>query len=101
MAKNLDIKKFQTTIGVKKTSLYFLENRHGVCAAITNYGARIAAIWMPDKSGEMNNVVAGYDSISGYLEHDEICLGAAIGRYANRIKSAAFSLGDIGISIDG
>lgn len=92
MSKNLSIPDFQTTVDGKSTDLFFLENRHGVRAAITNYGARVVAIWVPDRNGEPDNIVAGYDSIAGYLNHQETYLGAMIGRYANRIKDASFEL---------
>jgi aldose 1-epimerase len=92
MSHKLDAEAFQTTIDDKETDLFFLENEHGVRAAITNYGARIVAVWMPDKNGDLDNVVAGYDSISDYLESDKKYLGVAVGRYANRIKGASFEL---------
>lgn len=92
MPKDLDITDFKTTIRGRKTDLFFLENRNGIRAAITNYGARIVAIWVEDAWGEPDNIVAGYDSITGYIEHDEIYLGAIVGRYANRIKGASITL---------
>lgn len=96
MSKDLRVADFQTTIQGKETSLFFLENRHGVRAAVTNYGARIVAIWVPDRDGELDNIVAGYDTIADYLNHQETYLGAMIGRYANRIKNASFELnGDL------
>lgn len=96
MSKDLKVADFQTTIKGKETNLFFLENRHGVRAAVTNYGARIVAIWVPDRNGEPDNIVAGYESITGYLNHQETYLGAMVGRYANRIKNASFKLnGDL------
>lgn len=92
MARHLNITNFQTKIDGKKTDLYFLENRHGVRAAITNYGARVVALWLPDASGNADNIVAGYDSLNGYLKHNEAYLGAMVGRYANRIGDASFTL---------
>ena len=92
MGKNLAVRDFQTVINGKKTDLFFLENSRGVRAAITNYGARVVAIWMPDKHGELDNVVAGYDSIGHYLEYPEIYLGAIVGPFANRIRDASFTL---------
>lgn len=92
MGKDLAIKNFQTTIGGEKTDLFFLENHHGVRAAVTNYGARVVAIWMPDKNGELDNIAAGYSRIEDYLEHKEIYLGATVGRFANRIRDAKFTL---------
>lgn len=92
MAQHLKVADFQTEIDGKNTNLYFLENRHGVRAAITNYGARVVALWLPDASGSTDNIVAGYDSINGYLNHDEAYLGAMVGRYVNRIANASFEL---------
>lgn len=92
MGRHLKIADFQTEIDGKGTDLFFLENRHGVRAAITNYGARVVALWLPDAAGEPDNIVAGYDTIEGYLDHDEAYLGAMVGRYANRIENASFEL---------
>lgn len=92
MGKNLAVREFQTTIDGNRTDLFFLENSKGVRAAITNYGARIVAIWMPDKEGELDNIVAGYDCIADYLEKPELYLGAVVGPFANRIDNASFTL---------
>lgn len=92
MSQNLLVADFQSVIEGKRTDLFFLENRHGVRAGITNYGARLVALWMPDKENKPDNIVAGYDSLAGYLSHDESYLGAMIGRYANRIANASFKL---------
>ncbi len=92
MSDKLNIEAFQTTVDGKKTDLFFLENKRGVRAAVTNHGARIVAVWMPDKNGELDNVVAGYNSIAEYLESSKKYLGVAVGRYANRIKGASFEL---------
>ncbi|MGK7371132.1 MAG: aldose epimerase family protein, partial [Candidatus Halalkalibacterium sp. M3_1C_030] len=99
MSQELKVADFQTKIEGKKTDLFFLENRHGVRAAVTNYGARLVAIWVPDSNGEPDNIIAGYDTLAGYLNHDEAYLGAMVGRYANRIKDAAFKLGDKNYSV--
>lgn len=92
MGKQLVVKDFQTTIGNRNTDLYFLENTQGVRAAISNYGARLVALWMPDRDGELDNVVAGYPRIHDYLSKDEMYLGATVGRFANRIAGASFPL---------
>lgn len=92
MGQEIRIKDFQTTVDGNQTDLFFLENANGMRAAITNYGARVVAIWVPDTHGTVDNVVACYDSIEGYLNHDDIYLGAIVGRYANRIKGASFEL---------
>ena len=58
---------------------------------ITNYGGRIVSLKVPDKSGAMGDVVLGFDSLEGYLS-DNPYFGALIGRYANRIGHAQFTL---------
>ena len=54
---------FQTTINGKKTDLYILRNRKGFEVAISNYGGAICAIMVPDKDGNVGNVIQGHDSI--------------------------------------
>jgi aldose 1-epimerase len=71
--------------------LYTLTNARGVTVGIITYGATVTRIVVPDRAGKMANVALGFDSIEGYLgEHPY--LGAAVGRYANRIGKAAFTL---------
>lgn len=60
--------------------------------AFTDYGARIVSILVPDKFGELRDVVLGFDRIQGYLQADEKYHGATIGRYGNRIAQGAFSI---------
>jgi len=54
---------FQATINGKKTDLYILRNRKGYEVAISNYGGAIMAIMVPDKDGNVANVIQGHDSI--------------------------------------
>lgn len=60
--------------------------------AITNYGGRIVSWLAPDKDGELDDIILGFDSIEGYLNANEIYFGALIGRYGNRIADGEFSL---------
>lgn len=89
---NLDPAKFQKTINGKQTNLYFLQNKNGLKVAITNYGARIVAIFTPDRKGHLEDIVLGYNSLSDYLEKPNYYFGAIIGRYANRIAGGTFTL---------
>lgn len=61
-------------------------------AAVTDLGATLVSVWVPDVSGKTADVVLGYDDASGYLNHDGF-LGAVVGRNANRIQSSSFQLG--------
>lgn len=88
----LNSEDFQTTINSEQTNLFVLENKQGMKVAITNYGARIVAILAPDRKGHFENIVLGYNSLSGYLEKPNYYFGAMIGRYANRIADGKFTL---------
>ena len=83
-------KNFEKVIDGKKVSLYYLNNKNGVEAAITNYGGRVVAIDVPDKSMKPVDVVLGYNSIDDYLNYPENFFGALIGRYGNRISSGVY-----------
>ena len=68
--------------------------RQGACAAqILPYGATLHALFVPDRSGAVRDIVLGYDSVEEYRQHDGY-LGAVVGRCANRIAGARFTLGD-------
>ncbi len=71
--------------------LYTLENSKGMKAAVTNYGANLVRLLVPDKNGEVKDVVLGFDSVAGY-ESNPSFFGALIGPNANRIGGAAFTL---------
>jgi aldose 1-epimerase len=60
--------------------------------AVTNYGARIVTLIVPDKNNQPTDVVVGFDSLQGYLNSTETYHGAIVGRYANRIDKGRFHL---------
>ena len=70
---------------------YTMENEKGMRVSVINYGGAIQQILVPDRNGDPVDVVLGYDDIAGY-EAGTSCFGAFVGRYANRIKDAAFEL---------
>ncbi len=82
---------FQTEINNQPVDLYTLKNKAGMEVCITNFGARIVSIMVPDKNGDMKDVVLGFDNINDYMNVPSD-FGAAIGRYANRIKDGRFEL---------
>ena len=83
---------FQTTINGRKTDLYVLRNRKGYEVAITNYGGAICAIMVPDKDGNVANVIQGHDNIQSVINSPEPFLSTLIGRYGNRIAKGQFTL---------
>jgi len=66
---------------------------------VATYGARIVSIRVPDRTGQMSNVLVGPDSLPGYLENRGSVMGATIGRYANRIAGGEFTLNGAKYSI--
>ena len=60
----------------------------GITAQVTDYGATLVSLLVPDKEGTLADVVLGYDDCGGYAAGDA-CLGATVGRNANRIAGAA------------
>lgn len=72
-------------------NLYTLTNRSGMQVAITNYGGRIVSLTVPDRNGHMADVVLGFDDLDQYLAPNPY-FGAIVGRYANRIGGAKFTL---------
>ena len=80
---------FKGTHKGKPTALYTLKNRNGMVAQITNFGAKIVSIYVPDRNGNFADIVLGYESIEEYIKGNPY-FGAICGRYANRIANGKF-----------
>lgn len=104
----LNFKNFETN-GVKElktgledtntsnvpTKLYTITNKNGAELCITNFGARIVSLLVPDKDGKMRDVIVGFDTIEKYADFNNYpgnYYGAVVGRYANRINKGQFSI---------
>lgn len=74
--------------------LFKLENSTGSVVEVTNYGATLVSVNVPDKDGLLGNVIIGFPTLAGYLD-DTCYIGSTIGRYANRVGNAQFSLDGI------
>ena len=79
------------TTGDDATALYVLTNANGMEVCITNFGARIVSVLVPDKDGALRDVVLGFDSIQDY-KNIKSDFGASIGRYANRINQGKITI---------
>ncbi|MFA6751494.1 MAG: aldose epimerase family protein [Fermentimonas sp.] len=82
---------FETLVEGDSTDLYVLTNANGVEVTITNYGGRIVSVMVPDREGNLKDVVLGFDNISDYMSNDNN-LGATIGRYGNRIANGKITV---------
>ena len=96
LQSGLDPAKFDTIIGGDTVKLYTLKNDKGMEVSITNYGGRVVSLVVPDKDGKPTDVVLGYDNIAQYADtvNSPSDYGSSVGRYANRIEGAKFTLND-------
>lgn len=83
---------FRTTVDGKATDLYTIKNGD-LTMQVTNFGARVVSLWMPDREGNMADIVLGYQNIDRYINNGgERFLGSVVGRVANRIGNGKFTL---------
>ena len=71
--------------------LYTLTNKNGLVAKITNYGAIVTELHVPDRNGTLADIVLGFESLDAYVKGHPY-FGAIVGRVANRIRNAEFTL---------
>ena len=72
-------------------TLFTLTNQTGASVSVTDFGAHLVSICVPDREGEFGEVNLGFDEVTPYLKsHGSI--GATIGRYANRLGQSRFTL---------
>ena len=88
---SVKVEQFGKTVVGKDIKLYTIENKKGSKAAITNIGACLVNLVVPDKDGNFEDVVLGFDKGEAYLMNGSF-FGATIGRSANRIAGAKFEI---------
>lgn len=71
---------------------YTITNANGMQVSILNYGGTVTKIMTPDKDKKMSDVILGFESLDGYLQKGNPYFGSLVGRYANRIANAKFTL---------
>ena len=80
----------------RHASLYTITGG-GLTAKVTDYGAHLVSLYVPDREGNIADVVLGFDDANGYRTGNGGYLGATVGRNANRVKGSSFMLDDIRI----
>ena len=85
-------RSFGRTTHGEEATLFTLENKNGLRAAITDFGAALVEMWVPDRCGQLADVVLGFDTVAGYESDDNQYFGCTTGRVANRIAGGRFSL---------
>jgi aldose 1-epimerase len=94
----INSQRFGTTPCGRNVQLFTLANSQGMEVSIINYGGIITTIKVPDRTGRVDDVVLGHDTLEGYLNRTRF-FGALIGRHANRIACGRFVLGGIEYSL--
>ncbi|GHA48061.1 aldose 1-epimerase [Salinimicrobium marinum] len=84
---------FDTIIDDKQVNLYWIKS-DSIKAAFTNYGGRLVGLWVPDRNGNLIDVVVGMGSVEGFVNSTEPYFGATIGRVGNRIAKGKFKIQD-------
>ena len=93
--KLIDAANFSKVVDGKQVSLHTLKNG-ALTMQVTNYGARLVALWAPDRRGSYEDVVLGYDHIDKYINNaGDRYLGAVVGRCANRISNGKFTIDSV------
>ncbi|MBI5692378.1 MAG: galactose mutarotase [Verrucomicrobia bacterium] len=91
MSALLSSQPFGRTSQGEDVKLYTLRNSRGVEVRLSNYGGIIVSFLAPDREGHLEDIVLGYDQLDGYLRKTPF-FGCLVGRYANRIAGARFTL---------
>ena len=82
---------FGTARDGKDVYAFTLENANGMKARVINFGAILVNLYVPDKNGNLEDVVLGFDNLEGYYENESF-IGVTIGPSANRIGNASFQI---------
>ena len=78
----------------KEATLFIMTAKDGSSISLTDYGAHLVSVKVPDKNGQLGEVCLGFDDVSGY-EKEGGFLGASLGRFGNRIGNGTFTLNGI------
>lgn len=89
--ERLTVKSYGTLPDGREVKLFTLRNKNGMTARVTEYGAILAGLDVPDKDGTIKDVTHGYDDLAGWLTNTSY-FGATVGRFGNRIANGKFNL---------
>jgi len=88
---NIETESFGQTPEGEEVRLYELTNANGLRARLIDYGAILVSLEVPDRQGKLDDIVLGFDDLESYIKRNPL-FGAVVGRYANRIADAEFTL---------
>lgn len=90
----ITVKSFGKLETGEEIKVYTMRNKNGMEVSCINYGAIVKDIRVPDKNGKLEDIALGFDTLEGYVNEGS-GLGAFIGRHANRIKGAKFTINGV------
>ncbi|MCS1408788.1 MAG: Aldose 1-epimerase [Verrucomicrobia subdivision 3 bacterium] len=88
----METASFGTTETGDEAQLFTLRTSNGLVVKITNFGAAVTEVHVPDRNGTFADVTLGFHNLTSYLKNDPF-FGVVVGRYANRIVKGRFKLG--------
>ena len=91
---------FVTELDGLTTELVVLKNKQGMEACITNYGARLVSLMVPDRNGKLEDVVTGFPTINEYISQNQN-FGSTVGRYIGRISGPSFVIDSVEYKLQG
>ena len=89
---------FGTLPGGTTVDRFTLVNEHGIEVGVMSYGATIMSVRTPDRTGRVDDIVLGFDTLDAYLTRSRY-FGAVVGRYGNRIAGGRFTLDGAAIQL--
>ena len=88
---SVTVKPFDTLRDGRTANLYTIENQKGMQAVLTDFGAILVKLLVPDQDGKLRDVVLGYDELEKYEDNFDM-LGTTVGRNVNRIEKGRFTI---------
>lgn len=96
----IEMSSFGRDLDGNTVRLFTISNSNGLTAKITNFGAVLVSLLVPDKNGNLADVVLGFDSLENYFKNDICYFGSTVGRNSNRVKNASFVLNGVTYNLD-
>ncbi len=96
----IEMSSFGRDLDGNTVRLFTISNSNGLTAKITNFGAVLVSLLVPDKNGKIDDVVLGFDTLEKYFNNDVCYFGSTVGRNSNRVKNANFVLNGVTYNLD-
>ena len=96
---SITTRSFGKTAKGEEVTLYRIENANGFAAEVTDFGANLVSLYVADRDGHFDDIALGFDDVKGYAFNPSF-FGSTIGRSANRIAKASFSLNGVTYNLE-